>query len=220
MRIVDVTVDFETVGLGNNAALIELAATEWNRDAECSDDIFMDSFMQRIDLTSAVFNGREFETSTIKWWQSKPDAVKAAILSEQCYPEKEVLENFAAWLEECGKSDDAEVVLWAQGSDFDIAILRNRCKEYGIKLPVHFHNFRDARTYILEGFIAENGDAFRQILQKDFYYMVYKTIPEYKKEGEDLAHEALFDSERTSWSVWHVMHGQTKEVTVDSVTVK
>ena len=146
MRIVDVTVDFETVGLGNNAALIELAATEWNRDAECSDDIFMDSFMQRIDLTSAVFNGREFETSTIKWWQSKPDAVKAAILSEQCYPEKEVLENFAAWLEECGKADDAEVVLWAQGSDFDIAILRNRCKEYGIKLPVHFHNFRDART--------------------------------------------------------------------------
>ena len=130
MRIVDVTVDFETVGLGNNAALIELAATEWNRDAECSDDIFMDSFMQRIDLTSAVFNGREFETSTIKWWQSKPDAVKAAILSEQCYPEKEVLENFAAWLEECGKADDAEVVLWAQGSDFDIAILRNRYGYY------------------------------------------------------------------------------------------
>ena len=220
MRIVDVTVDFETVGLGNNAALIELAATEWNRDAECSDDIFMDSFMQRIDLTSAVFNGREFETSTIKWWQSKPDAVKAAILSEQCYPEKEVLENFAAWLEECGKSDDAEVVLWAQGSDFDIAILRNRCKEYGINLPVHYHNFRDARTYILEESIAVHGDAFPKMPRKDFYDMAYKTIPEYKKDSEYLAHEALFDSERTSWSVWHVMHGQTKEVTVDSVSVK
>ena len=85
---------------------------------------------------------------------------------------------------------------------------------------MHFHNFRDARTYILEGSIAKNGDAFRQILQKDFYDMAYKTIPEYKKDGEVLAHEALFDSERTSWSVWHVMHGQTKVVPVGIFAVK
>ena len=55
---------------------------------------------------------------------------------------------------------------------------------------------------------------------KDFYRKQFDRKAQYKKEGEDLAHEALFDSERTSWSVWHVMHGQTKEVTVDSVTVK
>lgn len=220
MRIVDVTVDFETVGLGNNAALIELAATEWNRDAECSDDIFMDSFMQRIDLTSAVFNGREFEASTIKWWQSKPDAVKAAILSEQCYPEKEVLENFAAWLEECGKSDDAEVVLWAQGSDFDIAILRNRCKELGVMLPVHFHNFRDARTFVLEDGIATANEAFAKLPRKDFYALVYKRIPQYvDANGEENAHEALYDAGRTSWGVWHAMHGKYNEAEITSVNV-
>lgn len=222
MRIIDVTVDFETVGLSNNAALIEIAAVAWNRDAESESEIFIDTppFMQRIDLLSGVFNGREFDPSTVKWWKEKDAKVKQTIIAEQDYPEEEVLRNFAAWLEALAEEHDAEVVLWSQGSDFDIAILRNRCKELGVMLPVHFHNFRDARTFVLEDGIATANEAFAKLPRKDFYALVYKRIPQYvDANGEENAHEALYDAGRTSWGVWHAMHGKYNEAEITSVNV-
>ena len=73
------------------------------------------------------------------------------ITNGDCYPIKEVFEQFAQWMTEAKEYSQADVVcLWAQGADFDIAILRHVLNKYGIKLPIGYRDFRDARTFIAE----------------------------------------------------------------------
>lgn len=208
MTVLDVTIDFETCALSANAAILQLAAVPFKRNPKefSYKNVFardMPNFNAKVDLRSCVMDGFEFDKDTLKWWAEKPQVLKDEVMGGDCYPLQEVMEQFSEWLDyiSSGKENPV-IVLWAQGADFDIAILRNVFRKYKLTLPVSFHNFRDARTFIIENGAAllldhpEDGIADNS--------KVYEKIPALPELTESMPHNALFDAMRTSWNVAYV----------------
>ena len=209
MNIIDVTIDFETCSLSANAAILQLAAVAWDRNA--SEKPFIDKisgFNEHIDLASCVALNLDFDQSTISFWASQPKSIQDSVLRPaHCLPIEVALKKFIEWLHYIS-AEYGEVRLWSQGSDFDIAILRNVFNKAYSKYPelfdrkldqvVRYTSFRDARTFILEvgSMLFFDGNT---VSHKE----IYGKIP--KMEGEELKHNALYDAIQTSWNVWYIM---------------
>ena len=202
-KIVDITFDFETLSLASNAAVLQLAAVVFNRYAVDDQELFPKAiapFEAKVDIRSCVADGFDFNPSTVKWWSEKPEDVKREVLTGDCYPLSEVMTNFIDWLCEVKNFTETDVlILWAQGSDFDVSLLRTILRRYDMEkvFPVHFHNCRDART-----FIAEIGDRYCQLYHDGLadHKKVYDAMPPYPEQGN--VHSATYDCRRTSWALW------------------
>lgn len=209
MRHLDLTIDFETCSLSSNAAVMQLACVPFDRNAEKEGDVFPKDVMPfeaKVDLRSCVMDGFDFDSKTVEWWSRQPEKVKAEVAGGDCYPLKEVMEQFVNWINDCYALYGKELVitLWAQGSDFDIALLRNICNKYSITLPVPFHNFRDARTFIIEhgsyGYLSDYLEGIKDNRK------VYAQLPKMPDDDTD-THNAVYDARRTSWNLWTVLRG-------------
>ena len=202
-KIIDITFDLESLSLASNAAVLQVAAVAFNRHAETADNLFptnLPPFESNVDIRSCVADGFDFQPATVKWWSEKPQEVKDEVLSGDCYPLSEVIEAFIQWINDIKMLTKADVAcLWAQGSDFDISVLRTILRTYGMErqFPVHFHDFRDART-----FIAEIGSHYMGLENDGLadHAKIYEKMPPYPEEGN--VHSATYDCRRTSWSVW------------------
>lgn len=183
MKKLNLTFDMETLSLRPDAAIISIAAVPFMFDREdvcalgtaeegvpayeslfrsnpCNDK--WDPFYETVDATTCAMAGMAFDMSTVEFWASQPDEIKAAILNERSVSIRNALEDFLIYLENMKSSHDVdEVVLWVQGSDFDIPVLKNAL--YKImeltpeNLPWKYNNIRDARTYLLETEIMLSG---------------------------------------------------------------
>lgn len=228
-KILDITVDLETLSLTPNAAILQIAAVAWRRDAEDtpfflthwrdedgSEHVKMTehyTFDNVIDLRSCVALNMDFDQKTIDWWSRQRQEVKAAVLSDDHfdYILSEALNSFMAWAAELASELDEKgcsLRLWSQGSDFDIAILRNACHKCGLTEQFDrvfpYASFRDARTFILELGKAVTYPFFPLSNTVDVRPSgIYQALPPF--EGENLTHDALYDCEKTSWAVWSVM---------------
>ena len=197
MESIDITVDLETCSLSVNAAVMSIGAIAWNRDV--NKEMVIEEFEAKIDLRSSFIEGFDFDRSTAKWWSEQSEEAKAALLSTNdnrlCTVE-EAVKNLCQWITDVKEENNAEeVYLWSQGTDFDIAILRNICRKYDITLPVKYSNFRDHRTF--------NSEMKR--LFREYYDEVYQKgkitnienerKPFYIDEGQTkgVEHDALSD---------------------------
>lgn len=204
-KIIDVTFDLESLSLASNAAVFQVAAVAFNRHAVDVNDVFpsnISPFEAKVDIRSCVSDGFDFSPSTVKWWSEKSDEVKADVLTGDSYPLREVMEAFIQWLNDLLIVTKVDVLcLWAQGADFDISVLRTILRKYNMesKFPVHYHNFRDARTFIAEigaYYIAEiaDNDGLAD------HELIYDALPPLPEKGN--VHNATYDCRRTSWTLW------------------
>ena len=92
-----------------------------------------------------------------------------------------------------------EVYLWAQGTDFDVAILRNIAYKYNIPIPIKHTNYRDHRTFFLEGARMICDAANVNFNPRS----AYKLVDEYNGNGS--AHDPVFDCKRSIYSTWQMM---------------
>ncbi len=204
-KVLDIMIDFETLSLASNAAVLQLAAVAFNRSTASADALFpqdLPPFEAKVDIRSCVADGFDFHPDSIKWWSEKPDAVKAEVLGGDCYPLTEVMSNFIDWLNEVQTTSQAEITcLWAQGADFDISILRTILRRYGMekKFPISYRDFRDARTFIAE--IGAHYAAGRDAMSD--HNEIYAALPPYPQEGN--VHSASYDCRRTAWALWQCM---------------
>ena len=162
--MLDITIDFETCSLCPTAAVMSIGAVVWRRDNTASPFYNLKGgkqdpasvFSCHIDLRSMFVNGFTFDEKTADWWKAKTDEVKASLLSSDsydlpCRPIDVAVKDLFEWIEDFKKEQgEQDVCLWAQGTDFDIAILRNICYKLNINIPVHYTGFRDHRTFIYE----------------------------------------------------------------------
>ena len=209
--MIDITFDFETCALCPTAAVMSIGAVVWNRDGE--DTPFLENsaavkyptFLAHVDLRSMFIDGFTFDASTAKWWSERSDEAKAAVLeydSEDvpCAPIQNVIMDFFQWIDDVKKACNAsEVNLWCQGTDFDIAILRNICNKYHIELPIKHTNFRDHRTFYMEGaahICKLSGTTFTP-------NTAYELVDAYEAPGA--AHDPLYDSKKSIYSTWQMM---------------
>lgn len=209
--MIDITFDFETCALSPNAAVMSMAAVAWDRNGEdtpfYTDDYILKypTYSAHVDLRSMFIDGFDFEKSIADWWQSQGDEAKANVLAADnydtpCLPIKEVIENFFSWVIAVEKSmQSSDVNLWCQGSDFDIAILRNICNKYHIDLPIKHNNFRDHRTFYMEGakIICDIAGA------KFDPSRAYAMVDDYEIPG--VKHDPTFDCQRSIAFTWQMM---------------
>lgn len=204
---INITFDLETCALCPTAAVMSIGAVAWNADAE--DNPFTEGFSgdycfyRHVDLRSSFVDGFTFDGKTSEWWATQNEDAKNALLEYDDVPLRSidgVIEDFFGFIQHVQEETSAkEVKLWSQGTDFDIAILRNICRKYGIRVPVSHKNFRDHRTFFMEGakIICDNAG-----VELD-EHNAYSLVDEYDGPGEP--HNPVFDCKRSIFSTWQMM---------------
>lgn len=217
MKILDITIDFETASLRPDAALLQLAAVAWCRFTRLEDNPFYDGdklpiglFNNRIDANCCVAEGYHFDGATVYWWSKNSDESKKGILSGEPLSPKNTLVAFLKWIQELKDKTGADTIcLWSQGTDCDITWLRGMCERYQMDMPVSHVYFRDARTFVLES-IALVQDSVMSDFSHAYDKLAYRfedwavvNVPKLIA-GID-THHAIYDCLRTSFNVWLCM---------------
>lgn len=209
MQTLNITFDLETCALCPTAAVMSIGAVVWNDKAEDSPFALDDglekgvSFYRHVDLRSSFLDGFTFDKKTSEWWASQNDKVKKAVLDYDDDPLKPidcVVDDFFCFIQDTKKEVPAKQInLWSQGTDFDIAILRNICDKYNMEIPVNYRNFRDHRTFFMEGarlLCDKSGTEFDP-------ERAYLLVDQYEGDGE--AHDPIFDCKKSIYSTWQMM---------------
>ena len=203
LKHLDITFDLETCSLAANAAVIQVAAVAWDRSSSRAEfgHTPVPFFEAKVDLRSCVMDGFDFDQETVKWWAEKPAALRQVMASGNCYPIQEVFQQFLQWMDEAKVLTGASSLsLWAQGADMDIAILRHVCRFYHLALPVSFHDFRDARTFIVEVAARHLEQPLSGIADHKLVYDLMPPLPtDLLADYASQQHNALYDALRTSW---------------------
>lgn len=204
---INITFDFETCAMCPTAAVMSIGAVAWNADAE--DDPFTEgfsgeySFYRHVDLRSSFVDGFTFDSKTSEWWATQNTDAKNALLENDEIPLRPidcVIEDFFGFIQYVQKETGAQdVKLWSQGTDFDIAILKNICNKYDIALPVSYKNFRDHRTFFMEGAKIICDKAGVELDDSK----AYSLVDEYDGPGEP--HNPVYDCKRSIFSTWQMM---------------
>lgn len=170
-KIVNIALDIETLSTHPTAAIIGIAAKAFslgeNKVVEES------SYFNAVDATSCVMHGLDIDPDTVKWWSEQKEATK-----EQYKTSCSIwyaLGGLGIFIDKVKSANGADdVMIWCQGTDFDIAILRNAFIKVNNDraertVPWNYRNVRDARTYILEGmrYIAPSVEDPYSVIPKD-----------------------------------------------------
>lgn len=206
MKTLDITIDFETCALCPTAAPLSVAAVAWDRYDETDPFINASDFFSPIDLRSAFVDGFTIDPKTAEWWSKQSEVAKAQVtgMPENGMPlcdVKHVIGNLLTYIAVQASENEAdEVCLWSQGSDFDIAILRNICEKYGMTIPVKYTNFRDHRTFFLEGarIICDATDTEFDAKK------AYSLVEEYT-DYVGVPHDPIYDCRKSIYSTWQMM---------------
>lgn len=209
-QVINIAIDLETLSLESDAAIISIAAIPFNIkvDEMSVFNVFqvfpkgaikeMEEFYEVVNATSCALRGMHIDMESVKWWCKQSTETKAELLSRKPLNIGEAMNAFHNYLEAMKKEYDADIVLWAQGADFDFPKLRNayrNCME-GTSLPWDYRGVRDARSVVLNGLEMMFGREENP----------YDRIPECPLFKEELKHSALSDARRTAWSTAFVNH--------------
>lgn len=227
---IDITIDLETLSLTSTAAVVKMSAVAWHRwgdnhpyavqstDADGIADLawWYEPFSHVIDLRSCINIGLDFDPSTIAWWQRQSQEARQSVLLDGTpRPITLVMSEFFHWLlalrckvVESGCPTAPSFTLWAQGSDFDIAIIRNIIHRIGPEQEkafselIPYTSFRDARTFILElGKVLHGAFICDDPITAKRLYSVFPVDPFWNIPN---THDSLYDACRTSWQLWYL----------------
>ena len=218
-QVINIVVDIETLSLQSDAAILSIAAVPFdphgeipqgnepvefgvldpylrNTNGELCPVSEAGSFYEVINATSCAIHGMHFDMSTVNWWSKQDEEAKAALLSRAAMTIGEAMNALHNYLEGMKNAFDADIKIWAQGSDFDFPILKNAYRKVmkEAKLPWEHYQQRDARTHILE------------ILEKVYGVeeKPYSRIPEEPLADKFIKHSAWHDARRTAWNIAYV----------------
>lgn len=204
-QVINIAIDLETLSLESDAAIISIAAVPFNPMVEEVNvfNVFqvfpqgavkeLEEFYEVVNATSCALQGMHIDMETVKWWSKQNTEAKAELLTRQPLNIGEAMNAFHNYLEGMKKAYDADIVVWAQGADFDFPKLRNAYRNCmtGTSLPWGYREVRDARSIVLDGLEMIFGREEKP----------YDRIPECPVFKDELKHSALYDARRTAWSV-------------------
>lgn len=187
-KIVNIAIDIETLSLSPEAAIISLAAVPFmNGDDEIGE------FYECVNATTCALYGMHFDMNTVRWWAGCSEEAKAEFLSHHPMCIQDVMTSFHAYLEGIKEKYDADLRVWAQGTDFDIPILKNAYSKVlpGVDYPWKHTELRDSRTFILSTLERHFGRTENP----------YDKIPPMPDGEEWVKHSALSDVRKMIWNI-------------------
>ena len=151
MKQIHVMVDTETLGLSQNALLLSVGAQVFNPLVGYAG---FPSFYQEIDALS--YPG-EVDISTLQFWFSHTKETGKIPPIYGTTPAAAVARDFLYWLIDLKEGKPDELVIWANGTDFDIPKLQRLMDR---KEPWKYNSVRDYRT-ILKLFSSPDSPKFK-----------------------------------------------------------
>lgn len=131
--------DLETLGTTPKACVTSLAVVQFDPDTSKTGA----QFYKTIDLESAMA-GREISSSTLKFWFKQDPR-----LQQQTFSGSEmtacVLSDLCKFIWDLKLNYD-NIRVWGNGSSFDITIIEDLFRHYGMNAPWPFWGHRDCRT--------------------------------------------------------------------------
>lgn len=158
-------IDFETLSLNHNALPLSIGVTVFNLDG------IITEYYANIDcrtLARLYPNDFHIEFGTVAWWMQQSEEARNRIFSAGV----QITEPTNVWgmLQSMWQNFSCQE-LWANGADFDGAVLKNLGKTFGYRPFWAYNALRDART---------------------IYKLFPKVVAAVPKEG--VAHDALADA--------------------------
>lgn len=140
----NIMVDLETLSTYTNAAIIEIAAIEFNKETGEIGDIFH----QCVDVNDWAENNRHIEGRTLLWWMEQ-DKELLSKYKERNGKLHTVLQRFRKFYQEHSlNSNNEETVLWGNGSTMDITILQSAYEYFKEPTPWKYWAVNDVRTIV------------------------------------------------------------------------
>jgi exodeoxyribonuclease VIII len=134
-------IDLETMGRTPTAAIVAIGAVKFD-PFEGVSDARENRFYRIVDLDSSIRAGLTVDGSTLSWWLKQSETARAEVARQPRAPLDQALADFAQFFIAGG----GHTIVWAQGADFDIAILRVAFAAVNIARPWEYNNVRDSRT--------------------------------------------------------------------------
>ena len=135
----DCMIDLETLGTSPKTPVISLGAVFFDIETKKLGP----TFYLPCDVSEQIERGRKPTGDTIKWWLGQSDAAKK-VFHEQAKPMKEVLGLFVQWYK---ANYPKGAYVWGNGSTFDISIMEDLFRDYGMPLPWGYNKAMDLRTF-------------------------------------------------------------------------
>lgn len=135
----DCMIDLETLGSTPETPVISLGAVFFDIEKKTLGP----TFYMTVDVNEQIKRGRKPTGDTIKWWMGQADAAKK-VFHEQAKSAVLVLQTFTQWYK---NNYPKGAYVWGNGSTFDISILENMFRDYGLDIPWGYNKAMDLRTF-------------------------------------------------------------------------
>ena len=148
--------------------------------------------------------GLTIEQKTVNWWASQSEEAKRYFLDNEALKLKDALEKLAQLYHEVQADYGCQrILVWVQGSDYDIAVLRNAFRQVfdddERSIPWPHDCVRDARTYILSNLNFLNLRGFFRGFDPGYNpERPYDILP--KRPGW-VKHQAGSDVDQMVWNI-------------------
>lgn len=136
-----VMIDWETMGTGPRAAVVQLGAVLFNFHTGAMSP---HPFFRDIDLVSSINAGGYCDRSTQEWWREQGGFKYGTATGPKDVTL--VITDFARWLRGSGAPVGKSPRIWAHGPSFDVAIMEHHCHCLSLPVPWPYHMPRDTRT--------------------------------------------------------------------------
>lgn len=211
-KIPHIGLDIETLSLRPTACITAISAKTFFFDGTINEGL---SFDCCVDATSCAMYGLTIEQDTVNWWASQPNEAKRYFLDTDSLKLDIALQNLAQLYRDVQQAYDCKrVLVWVQGSDFDIAVLRNAFRQVfdddEKAIPWPHDCVRDARTYILSGLNMLNSVGFFHDFNPE---RPYDVLP---KKDDWVKHDADSDVLQMVHNLHHVTDFLVTAITTDA----
>ena len=137
-KMSDLMIDLETLGQTPQCPVISLGAVFFDEKTKQLGP----RFYACLDVNEQIKHGRRPDGDTLKWWMGQSGAAKK-VFSEDAKPVTQVLNDFSLFY----NANSIKSFVWGNGSTFDISIMEDIYRMYGVKIPWFFTKVMDQRTY-------------------------------------------------------------------------
>lgn len=131
-------IDLETLGLGAGASILQVGVVVFTME-----DGVQGYMSRNVDREDCRRFGLTEDVDTLNWWQAPERADLFARLQTGCVSLVVALSDLHQVLHDCGVE-----YVWANGTNFDIAILEYACRRVRINVPWKYNVIRDMRTLV------------------------------------------------------------------------
>ena len=135
-------IDLETLGNTPDTVVLSMGAVLFNQKGQTAAAEWFFNYGAQLKAKRSV------DAYTLQWWTKQGDAFPG--LLSTCMARgrmaKDVFTDFRAWLDKNAGPNQAELIVWSKGANFDVPIVENMMGLVGVQVPWKFWNVRCYRT--------------------------------------------------------------------------